>query len=310
MNRWTAVVLVGLLALSTGCAGVGPADPVADGPLPSGDVPAERVHDVTVVEVVDGDTMDVRYANGSTDTIRLLGVDTPEVNAEPLPAEFEGIPESREGRTWLREWGQRASEFARSELSGAEVRIVVDARSDVRGSYGRLLVYVHEDGELFNRVLLERGYARLYDSEFSRRASFSDAEARARTDDVGLWGFGEGGAGTAARDSGLVVADIHADAAGDDNENPNGEYVVFENAGSDALDLSGWRVRDEAGHTYVFPEGFVLEPGDRVTLHSGDGADDGTALYWHSDGAIWNNGGDTVTVATDAGDRVLSRTYG
>ncbi|MGA9399647.1 thermonuclease family protein [Haladaptatus sp.] len=33
---------------------------------------------VTVTDVVDGDTLDIQYSNGSTDTVRLLGVDTPE----------------------------------------------------------------------------------------------------------------------------------------------------------------------------------------------------------------------------------------
>jgi micrococcal nuclease len=191
MNRVTAAFFVGLLALSAGCAGVGPAAPGADDPAPTaGDVPAERVHTVSVVEVVDGDTMDVRYPNGSTDRVRLLGVDTPEVSAEPQPSEYEGVPDSAAGREWLRAWGDRASEFARSALAGEEVRIVVDTRSDVRGSYGRLLVYVHHDGELFNLALLQGGYARMYDSRFSRRANFSDAEAEAQSDHVGLWGFG------------------------------------------------------------------------------------------------------------------------
>jgi micrococcal nuclease len=227
MNRLTAACFVGLVALSAGCAGVGPAGPPGEGPAPTaGDVPAERVHTVAVVEVFDGDTMDVRYRNGTTDTVRLLGVDTPEAGAEPQPSEYEEIPDTHEGREWLREWGHRASEFARAELAGEEVRIVVDARADVRGSYGRLLVYVHTDGELFNLALLQGGYARLYDSQFSRRANFSDAEARARSADRGLWGFGGGVTGTPVGDAGLVVAEVHADAAGNDHGNLDDEYVV------------------------------------------------------------------------------------
>jgi micrococcal nuclease len=305
MSRWTAAFLVGLLTLSAGCAGVGPA---SDGTSPTaGDVPAERVHTVSVVEVVDGDTMDVRYRNGSTDTVRLLGVDTPEVGAEPEPAEFEGVPDTESGREWLREWGHRASEFARAELAGEEVRVVVDRKSDVRGDYGRLLVYVHADGDLFNRVLLEQGYARMYDSRFSRRANFSDAEARAQIAGAGLWGFGNG---TPVDDAGLVVAEVRADAGDDDHENLNDEYVVFENAGEEPCDLSGWTVRDEAGHTYVFPDGFRLDPDERVTLHSGDGTDGERELYWHGDGAVWNNGGDAVIVTGPDGEWVPAEPYG
>jgi hypothetical protein len=60
----------------------------------------------------------------------------------------------------------------------------------------------------------------------------------------------------------------------------------------------------------VFPDGFALEPGRRVTLYSGAGADNETVLYWHADGAIWHNGGDTVVVATADGAEVLSEAYG
>jgi micrococcal nuclease len=307
-----AWLCLALLVCASGCAvGIDDPAPAGDADVRSAlsDTAVQRVHTVTVADVVDGDTMDVRYENGSDDTVRLLGVDTPEVETETDPAEFEGIPETAAGREWLREWGYRASEFARERLDGETVRIVVDRRADVRGSYGRLLVYVYHDDENFNRLLLEEGYAGLYDSEFSERAAFEDSETRARADDVGLWGFG----GSAARNetaSSLVVARIHADAEGDDHENLDDEYVVFENAGAEPLNLSGWRVSDEAGHTYVFPDGFVLDAGQRVTLYSGDGTDTATAVYWHSDGAVWNNGSDTVYVRSAAGDRVLADSYG
>jgi micrococcal nuclease len=311
MNRWTVAVLAGLLTLTAGCAGVGPAGSVGDGPAPTAeDVPAERVHTVSVVEVVDGDTMEIRYRNGSTDTVRLLGVDTPEVGAEPQPAEYDGVPDTAAGREWLREWGHRASEFARTELAGEEVRIVVDARSDVRGAYGRLLVYVHVDGDLFNRALLEQGYARMYNSQFSRRTTFGDTEARAQARSVGLWGFGEGATGTPGDAAAIEVAEIHTDATGDDHENLDDEYVVFENTGEPALALSGLTVRDEAGHTYLVPEGIVLEPGGRVTLYTGAGSDTDTSLCWHGDGAIRNNGGDTIVVARPDGEQVLATSYG
>lgn len=313
MNRWAALGLVALVAVSAGCAGVGPAPlgPGAPGESPTAvDASTDRIHTVDVVDVVDGDTMDVRYANGTSETVRLLGVDTPEVTGEPTPSEFEGIPDTEAGRDWLREWGYRASDYARAELAGETVRIEVDARSDVRGSYGRLLVYLYVDGDLFNLALLERGYARLYDTQFSKRAAFSEAAERANAEGVGLWGYGEGSGGTATGDADLEVVEIHADAEGDDHENRNDEYVVFENAGTESLALSGWRVSDEAGRTYVFPDGFLLHPGRRVTLYTGAGTDTETSLYWHSEVAIWNNGGDTVSVSTDGGGVVYTETYG
>ena len=40
-------------------------------------------------------------------------------------------------------------------------------------------------------------------------------------------------------DGTLEVVAIHADAAGNDHENLNDEYIMFENTGGSALDLTG-----------------------------------------------------------------------
>lgn len=61
--------------------------------------------------------------------------------------------------------------------------------ADRRGYYGRLLVYVYVDGENFNERLLETGHARLYESTFSKRAAFEQAERTARQNAVGLWDY-------------------------------------------------------------------------------------------------------------------------
>jgi competence protein ComEC len=114
---------------------------------------------------------------------------------------------------------------------------------------------------------------------------------------------------TAESGDALAVAAIHEDAAGNDNDNLNGEYVVLENAGSQPIDLSGWTVRDAAGHTYAFPEGFTLGAAAQVTLHTGTGEDSATHLYWGEERAVWNNDGDTVVVETDTGTTVVERTY-
>ncbi|WP_433631284.1 thermonuclease family protein [Halomicrococcus sp. NG-SE-24] len=45
------------------------------------------------------------------------------------------------------------------------------------------------DGENFNKRLLTDGYARLYESSFSKRNTFEDAEAQAQQDNVRLWDF-------------------------------------------------------------------------------------------------------------------------
>lgn len=109
--------------------------------------------------------------------------------------------------------------------------------------------------------------------------------------------------------SSLAVATINADAEGRDGENLNDEYVVFENTGTETLDLSGWTVADEADHVYTIPDGFTVAPGETVTLYTGSGTATDNELYWGSGSPIWNNDGDTVIVTTNEGDNVLKETY-
>lgn len=73
----------------------------------------------TVIRVVNGDTMEVEFADGETDTVRLLGVDTPEVTlGDVSPGEYEGFPESPAARDHLFNWGERASSYAVDQLDG------------------------------------------------------------------------------------------------------------------------------------------------------------------------------------------------
>ena len=147
-----------------------------------------------------------------------------------------------------------------------------------------------------------------------------DAVERARVTGDGAVAVTDGGDGT--DDSGgsddettggsngaLAVATINADAEGDDRENLNGEYVVFENAGTETLDLSGWTVEDEAGKRYTVPDGVTLAPDETLTLRTGSGTDTGDELYWGAGSPVWNNGGDAVIVENATGDRVLTESY-
>ncbi|MFC6954439.1 lamin tail domain-containing protein [Halorubellus litoreus] len=114
------------------------------------------------------------------------------------------------------------------------------------------------------------------------------------------------GGSTGTGDVDLVK--VHADAEGTESENLNDEYVVFENVGDAAVDLTNYEVSDAADNTYVFSE-FSLDAGAQVTLHTGSGTDTSTDVYWGESGGVWNNTGDTVTVVDDAGSTVLSVTY-
>lgn len=176
-------------ATSPGAGGTAAETPAAETPT----LPAGENWTVTITEVIDGDTMDAQFANGSTERVRLLGVDTPEPYAEVDPAEWDGIPDTDAGRAWLRDWGENASAFAEQRLAGEEVRIVTDEVAGRRGGYGRLLVYVVVDGDVFGEALLDGGYARLYETEFQLSDRFAAAEARAQAADRGVWDFERAG---------------------------------------------------------------------------------------------------------------------
>jgi micrococcal nuclease len=184
VNRATLVVAA--LVLLAGCTVNVSLDGQTTEPSP------EEVRTATVVHVVDGDTIDVEFADGTEERVRLLGVDTPETRTDVSPGEFEGVPDTEEGRSCLRTWGERASEFTTERLAGETLTITVDAESDRRGGYGRLLAYVTvgentSDAESFNHDLLEQGYARLYDSEFTRNDEFAATEIQVRANRTGLW---------------------------------------------------------------------------------------------------------------------------
>ena len=272
---------------------------------------------VTVTDVVDGDTVDIEYANGTHDTVRLLGVDTPEVHTENDPAEFDGIPDTTAGERCLQRAGENASAYAADRLDDESVRLTFDPESERRGYYGRLLAYVYVDNESFNHALLRAGHARVYDTTFTERERYEAAATTARSDRRGLWSCVDdtGDATATAAGSGeiesgaLSVVEINYDAAGNDNENLNDEYVVFRNTGSEPLDISGWTVEDEAGHSYTFPGETVVDPNAEVMLRTGSGTDTASTYYWAETGAVWNNDGDMVIVRNATETTVIRAPY-
>ena len=319
--RWPVFGFVVVLVAAAGCSGFAGSPSQSTGTATDGqsviDVPHAAVT-VTVTAVVDGDTIQIAYENGTGDTVRLVGVDTPEVHTETDPAEFEGVPETVAGASCLRGAGTNASALAKQRLLGETVGLAFDSNLNRRGYYDRLLAYVVHDEALFNYRLVETGRARVYDSEFTRAERFYAAEDAARSDRRGLWhctdpdavtrtDTADSGAITEST-SGVEIATIHADATGNDNENLNDEYLTLTNTGDEPVDLSGWTVSDAAGHQYTFANS-TLDPNASVTLRTGSGTDTDTERYWGRNGAVWNNDGDTVIVRNASGETVLRQSY-
>ncbi len=89
----------------------------------------------------------------------------------------------------------------------------------------------------------------------------------------------------------VVIAYVEYNPPGND---VLGEYVLIKNEGLVDVDMSGWQLKDEQNHVYTFPNGFILEAGASVKVHTGPGNDTNTDLYWGRRQAVWNNNGDTA----------------
>lgn len=128
-----------------------------------------------VVRVVDGDTIVVRVAHRH-ETVRLIGIDTPETVKPDTPVECYGT--------------QASALTARLLPEGTSVRLQRDV--EARDDYGRLLAYVHRvsDDLFVNLALAEVGAARpLAIAPNTANADAIVAAAhRAKTARLGLWG--------------------------------------------------------------------------------------------------------------------------
>jgi micrococcal nuclease len=163
MARSRAVVVAAVAAALLGS--------IASGWWLGGAAPA--VVSATVVHVVDGDTIVVALRSGHTETVRILGADTPETVDPRKPVQC---------------YGPEASAYSKAHLSGRPVRLEFDVER--RDRYGRLLAYVLLDGKRYEDDLLRRGLARLLviPPNGSHARTMLAEELAARRARRGLWG--------------------------------------------------------------------------------------------------------------------------
>ena len=148
-----------------------PDTPAAD-PLPAVGIPVPaNAEEMTVVSVHDGDTLDLRDRTGSVETVRLIGIDTPEVYPE-----YEC-------------YGDEATDaLQRLAPVGGVLRVVTDEEPFDR--YDRLLLYLWNDDDVFvNLAMVEGGYAEAIRVGSNDRhwTMLRDAEADAERAGLGMW---------------------------------------------------------------------------------------------------------------------------
>lgn len=134
-----------------------------------------------VIKVIDGDTIEIQFLKEipsnceKKERVRLIGINSPELNLKENNPEF---------------YAKEAFFFTKKELLNNIVDIQFDPISSTKDKYNRLICYVYIDNYNFNRILIERGFAKYY-SEFSFEKQnmelFAKAEKYAKTNKLGMW---------------------------------------------------------------------------------------------------------------------------
>lgn len=127
-----------------------------------------------VTAVVDGDTIRVKVPGRGEEKVRLIGVDSQELDDEQEPVRLMAF---------------LAKRFAFSRLFQTTVELLPGP--EARDDYGRLLAFVRTaDGDVFNVTLVREGYAFAFlkfPFDESLRKDLKAAESEARRGSRGLW---------------------------------------------------------------------------------------------------------------------------
>lgn len=125
-----------------------------------------------VVSVADGDTITVSI-DGQEESIRLIGVDTPETHHPSKPEQC---------------YGPEASGFTTGKLLGQTVRLEADPLSGNRDRYDRLLRFVYFDNKDFNQQLISEGYGfAVTGFDHTKLGQYVSEQDKAESNGAGLW---------------------------------------------------------------------------------------------------------------------------
>ncbi len=137
-----------------------------------------RIQKATVIRVVDGDTFVVKI-DRTTETVRLIGIDTPELHHPTKTVEC---------------FGKEASQNISTLLLNKEVTLMDESLGTNRDKYGRLLRYAYLQEKPFtpvtfiNAAMIKNGYAYAYTRfDFRYKEQFKQYAQNAKDHDRGLW---------------------------------------------------------------------------------------------------------------------------
>lgn len=141
-------------------------------------------YDALITKCADGDTC-TAVTNGVEETIRMIGIDTPESVHPSKPVECYSL---------------EASNYTKQELVGKMVILEDDKTQESTDKYGRSLRYIYYNkvckingdcqADFFNLNVIKKGYGKeyTYSKAYKYQAAFKDAQEQAKNSSAGLWG--------------------------------------------------------------------------------------------------------------------------
>ncbi|MFA4850786.1 MAG: lamin tail domain-containing protein [Methanoregula sp.] len=109
--------------------------------------------------------------------------------------------------------------------------------------------------------------------------------------------------GTAAA---VVISATQFNAPGDDRQNVNGEWIQLTNLGDDTVLIAGWTLSDNSRNVqYTFPAVYLV-PNETVTIFSGTGTLNNTALFMGKTEPVWGNSGD-IAILKDGNGKIIDQ---
>ncbi len=250
------------------------------GPPPDGPVPESG----KVIKVYDGDTITLE----SGDKVRVRWINTPELRPlEPFAVE--------------------ARDAANKLVMGQDVKLVYGPGGK-RDGYGRLVAGVVAGDTELSLLLLSQGLAHVFIIPPDDRdpTDLLAAQEKARVAGLGVWSLPE-------FRGDLHISSFHANGRGDDNQNPNSEYLRVCNITNGPLDLSNYTIENIEGRQFPLPS-IQLPPGNTVQIHSGKGTDQKDPqqqikVYLGADTELYDNKRDRATIRTKGGAVVTEREH-
>ena len=226
-----------------------------------------------VVRVIDGDTIEINRS-GVKETVRLLGINTPEKN-----------------ESYYRE----AKQFINSTLTGKE--IFMERGTDDRDRYDRLLRYVFINGEAesINEKIIKEGFANYYFPSGYDGYSYKLIKAfdTCVSDNINFC---------------KKSNDVCADCVELKEFNVKKQEVVIYNICNKECDITSWSIKDEGRKKFIF-ENYVLSGKREVHIIAGSGKNGNDLLIWERSDYVWNNDHDTLFLRDDKDELVLYKRY-